>query len=173
VLTEPQIERLWTRKLEAEARALYFADIANRESTIKRYITGLSFVLGSAAIVTMMSHLPGWVPIVVTAIITIANGYQIAVNQESKIKTAGKLHLGWERLECEYDWLWSNTFGDDAEAKFRELQDRERDLSETAATEIGLNHPLWTKWWKQTCAKYASDYVNETKSTPTPSISPR
>jgi hypothetical protein len=156
MLTDAQIERLWTRKLEAEARALYFAEVANDEATIRRCITGGTFILGSAVIVTLTTHLPGWVPILVTAIITIANGYQIAVNQESKIKTAGKLHLGWERIECDYDRLWSHTGDEDAERRLQDLQERERDLSETGATEIGLNNKRWRKWWDRTCAKYAS-----------------
>ena len=87
-------------------------------------------------------------------VITVANGYQIAINQESKIKTAGKLHLAWERLECEYDSLWSHTYEDEAERKLQELQEKERDLSETSATEIGLNKKVWKYWWDQTCQKY-------------------
>ena len=47
MLTAHQIERAWNRKLEAEARSLYFAAIANRESLIKRWITGGTFGLRS------------------------------------------------------------------------------------------------------------------------------
>jgi len=166
VLTEPQIERLWSLKLAAEARALYFADIANRESAIKRWITGGTFVLGSATLVTLLSS-HNRISIFVTAIITIANGYQIAVNQESKIKTAGKLHLAWERLECDYDSLWSHVHDADAEQKFLLLQERERDLSETAATEIGHNAKHWNFWWDLTCRKYATEHVNENANTST------
>lgn len=164
MLTQPQIERLWDLKMEAEARSLYFADIASFESTVKRYITGGTFVLGSAVLVTLLSHLPNKLSIGVTAIITLANGYQIAVNQESKIKTAGKLHLAWAKIECEYDQLWSHTSAENSEKEFLALQERERDLSETGATEIGFSKRRWNKWWKQTCDRYPSYHVQQQSS---------
>ena len=115
-----------------------------------------------------MSHMRNEVSIAVTLLITVANGYQIAVNQESKIKTAGKLHLAWERLECEYDSLWSHTHDEVAEARLQELQEKERDLSETAATEIGLNKRLWEYWWNWTCQKYDVAHGESNSAAPDP-----
>ncbi|WP_263377462.1 hypothetical protein [Granulicella paludicola] len=146
MLTAPQIERLWEDKMNAEARSCYFAELASRESGIKRFIVGSTFILSSAAVVTLLSKVSTWVSILFTATIALANGYQIAVSQDSKIKTAGKLHIGWLQLQNEYDRLWSHTHDKDAESELRRLQDREQELSETAATEIGHNEKIWLKW---------------------------
>ena len=168
MLTQPQIEKLWEDKMSAEARACYFANLASRESTIKRWITGSTFFLSSAAVVTLVSKLPYWTPLICAAVIAIANGYQIAVGQDSKIKTAGKLHIGWLQLEQDYERLWSHTKDDNAESLLERLLDRERELSETAATEIGHKNKLWMKWLDTIHKKYETDgYEPEQESTST------
>lgn len=145
-LTQAQIDQLWQNKMSAEARALYFADIASCESTRKRWITGGSFFLGSTAVVTILSKCPPWISVLCSALIAIANGYQIAIGQDGKIKTAGKLHLGWLKLEHDYETLWSHTQDTNAEALWLQYLECERELSETAATEIGYKQKLWKSW---------------------------
>jgi hypothetical protein len=61
MLTKPQIERVWEDKMTAEARSAYFAAIAARESGLKRLVTAVTFILSSAAVVTLLSQAPrGW-----------------------------------------------------------------------------------------------------------------
>jgi len=153
-LTQSQIEQLWEDKMAAEARAAYFAEIASRESTLKRWITGGSFILGSAAVVTILSKSPPWITVICSALIAIANGYQIAVGQDAKIRTAGKLHMGWLGLEHDYERLWSHTHDNDAEDVLQQCLGRERELSETAATEIGYKGKRWTYWLQTIHKKY-------------------
>lgn len=139
--------------MDAEARACYFADIASRESTVKRWIVGGTFFLSSAAVVTLVSKLP-WVPLICSVLIATANGYQIAVGQDSKIKTAGKLHIGWLQLEHDYERLWSHTRDGDAESLLKQHLECERELSEIAAIEIGHRDALWAKWVDKIHKKY-------------------
>ena len=89
-----------------------------------------------------------------------ANGYQIAVGQDGKIKTAAKLHNGWLRLTHDYDRLWSHWHDDDAEATLDQCLERERDLSETGATEIGHNEKRW-KYWLDTVHKKHDTYTHD------------
>ena len=44
-LTEHQANRVWEKRVEAEVRSLYFADLANRFTVRKQIITGASFFL--------------------------------------------------------------------------------------------------------------------------------
>lgn len=164
MLTQPQIQRLFDAKIDAEARACYFAEIASNESTIKRWVTFTAFMFGSATVVTTLSKHP-YFAAVFSIIVTAANGYQIAVSQDSKIKTAARLHSGWLRLEQEYDRLWSETWADDAQSRLTRLMEREQDLSETAATEIGHNETRWHYWLYKTRAKYETA-GNEQSSEP-------
>jgi hypothetical protein len=157
MLSQPQIEKLWECKMSAEARAFYFADIANRESGIKRWITGVTFVISSAVVVTLLSKVPNWISVAMALSIAVANGYQIAVGQDSKIKTAGKLHMGWLKLEHDYDRLWSHTSDAEAESDLDKLLDHERDLSETAATELGHDDERWSRWMDIVHKKYETD----------------
>ena len=145
-MTEPQIQRVWDSRIEAEARSCYFASIAARESTVKRVITGVSFVLSSTAVVAIISSAPKWVSLLAAVPVAIAQGYQIAVSQDGKIKTASKLHVEWMRLEHDYDHLWNNVHEANAETLLHQYLAREIDLSETAATEIGNDQALWEKW---------------------------
>lgn len=165
-LTEAQVEQLWQNKMAAEARANYFAEIASIESIRKRWITGGSFILGSATVVTILSKCPPWSSVLCSALIAIANGYQIAIGQDGKIRTAGKLHLGWLKLEHNYERLWSHTGDNDAESILQECLDCERELSETAATEIGHKQKRWLYWLDKVHKKYeAADYDCKIQST--------
>jgi hypothetical protein len=146
MLTQPQIDTLWQDKMCAEARANYFGELATREGTIKRWITGSTFFLSSAAVVTLMSKMPSWVPIVLSISIAVVNGYTIAVNQDGKLKTLGRLHIQWLQLEHDYNRLWSHTADADSETLLDRYLERERELSETAATEIGHDEKRWLKW---------------------------
>lgn len=161
-MTDAQNQRVWESRIEAEARSYYFADIASRESTLKRIFTGVSFVFSSAAIVTMLSLLPRWPSVGISVIVALVNGYQIAVGQDAKIKTASKLYVEWSRLEQDYDRLWNNIHEADAETLLHQYLARERDLSETGATEIDHNEKRWIKWLDIARAKAdTSDYDRE------------
>jgi hypothetical protein len=107
------------------------------------------------------------VSLVFALVIAITNGYQIAVGQDSKIKTAGKLHISWLQLEHDYARLWSHTDDDNAESLLTGYLKHERDLSETAATEIGHHEKLWLNWLDTIRKKHDTDsYEQESTSTP-------
>ena len=146
MLSQPQIDTVWENKMCAEARSNYFGELASRESTIKRWISGASFFLSSAAVVTLVAKLPPWASIALSIPVALANGYTIAVNLDGKLKTLGRLHIQWLQLEHDYDRLWSHTSDEDAEATLERCLERERDLSEIAATEIGHDEERWKKW---------------------------
>ena len=55
MLTDDQIKRVWENMLAAEARSLYFGDLAARYTRRKRVITGASFFLSSGAAATLVS----------------------------------------------------------------------------------------------------------------------
>jgi len=146
MLTQPQIETVWDNKMSAEARACYFGDLVARESRIKRGITGVSFFLSSATVVSLLSKGPLWVSILSSLPVVFANAYTIGVNQDSKLKALGNLHIQWLTLEHDYDRLWSHTHDVDAESILDRCLERERVLSETAATEVGHDDKRWKKW---------------------------
>jgi len=68
VLNEFQINRTWQGMLDAEARSLYFGDLASSYTKRKQWITGLTFFLASGAAATLIGKAPQWVPIVLSLI---------------------------------------------------------------------------------------------------------
>lgn len=131
--------------MDAEARSVYFADLLNRESRLKRFITGASFVLSSAIVVSFLAKHP-YISTWLALLIAIAQGYVIAVSQDAKIRSLEHLHIEWLRLSNDYDRLWSHTEDTDSESRLRRYQDREIDLSASAASEVAHNERLWQKW---------------------------
>lgn len=152
MLTTAQRETLWQNKMAAEARACYFGEFANWEGSLKRTIGFITLFASSGAAVSLLSKGPNWLPVVLSLAIAFLSTYTTATNQDGKIKTLGRLHLEWLRLEHDYDRLWSHFNDEDAESEFDRCLERERDLSETAATEIPHKSERW-KYWLDTIHK--------------------
>ena len=90
MLTEFQINLVWENMLAAEARSLYFGDLACRYTRWKQIITGGSFFLSSGAAAAVIGKLPLWVPVILTLGVAAATAYSMAVNLDGKIWTMGK-----------------------------------------------------------------------------------
>jgi hypothetical protein len=145
VLTQPQIEKLWQSKMEADARSAYFADLLACESRLKRIIVSTSFVLSSAVVVSTLASHPH-ISLVCAIVVVCSQGYTIGINQDAKIKSLSRLHTEWLRLSHDYDRLWSHTQDLDAEELLNRFEDRELDLSEMAASEVDHREKKWLKW---------------------------
>lgn len=152
MLTQHQIETLWQNKMAAEARSCYFGELASSESKLKRIISFITFIASSGAVVTLLSKGPTCLAAGLSLLIAITSGYTTATNQDGKIKTLGHLHLEWLRLEHDYDRLWSHTGDARAELDLDACLQRERELSETGATEVGHDAKRW-KYWIDTIHK--------------------
>jgi hypothetical protein len=115
MLNEYQIECVWESMLAAEARALYFADLASQYTRRKQIITGLTFFLSSGAAATVVGKSPLWVPAVLALLSAAASAYSMAVGLDRKIGTMTKLHSAWSQIATAYDRLWNHAYEDDAE----------------------------------------------------------
>jgi hypothetical protein len=118
LLNDGQIGRVWEKMLEAETRSLYFADLANRFTREKQWITGASFFLASGAAATVIGKAPTWVPIFLSVLSALGNAYSMAVGLDRKISTLAKLHAAWNRIASDYDRLWNHTYEDSAHTTF-------------------------------------------------------
>lgn len=146
MLTEDQISEVWDDRIAAEVRSLYFGDLANRYSTQKQWITGLSFFFSSAAAASLLGKLPVWCPLLLSLAVAVMSAYSVAVNLDSKIKTMANLHCSWSQIGLELRRLWNHVYRDDAEADFDELQRRQLELSEIAVTEAPNDEKRMSRW---------------------------
>lgn len=145
-LTEDQVADLWDRRISAEVRSLYFADLANVLSTRKQWITGLSFFLSSGAAATLIGKGPVWVPIVLSTFVAVITAYSVAVNLDASIKTLSKLHNSWGQLSNEYARLWNHAYAENADEEFEELILRDLELSESATADAPNDQARLARW---------------------------
>jgi hypothetical protein len=145
-LTEDQITDLWDRRISAEVRSLYFADLANVLSRRKQWMTGISFFLSSGAAATLLAKQPTWVAIVLSLIVALMAAYSFALNLDLKIKTMAKLHSSWSQLSVDYGRLWNHAYSSAAEQELDDLIRRELDLSEIAATDAPNDEARMERW---------------------------
>lgn len=153
-LTEDQVADLWDRRISAEVRSLYFADLANVLSTRKQWMTGVSFFLSSGAAATLLAKQPTWVAITLSITVAMMAAYSFALNLDLKIKTFGKLHSSWSQLSADYARLWNHTYSEIAERELDELIRRELDLSELAATEAPNDEASLGRWQERVFELY-------------------
>jgi hypothetical protein len=154
VLTEFQTNRVWENMLSAEARSLYFADLASRYSIRKQWITGFSFFFSSGAAATVVAKLPSWVPVVLSVVVAVLAAYSIAAGLDRKIGTLSKLHSQWAQLASGYERIWNHTQDDDAESQLDALIRQEKEPSELAATDAPNDQELLGKWQDHVFAMY-------------------
>ena len=105
--------------LAAETRSLYFGDLATRYTQRKQWITGLSFFLSSGAAASLIAKAPGWVPLLLAAVVAAITAYSMAVNLDKSIGTMVKLHCSWNQIASDYDRLWNHSYDEDAESQDR------------------------------------------------------
>ncbi len=146
MLNEFQTTRVWENMLAAEARALYFGDLASRYTRQKQWITGASFLLSSGAAATIIAKAPQWVPVVLALVVAVATAYAIAVNLDGRIATMAQLHSTWSQIANEYDRLWNHVSEDDAESQLAKIMEREMEPSKLATTDAPNDQKLMAKW---------------------------
>lgn len=146
MLSEFQIGQVWENMLAAEARSLYFGDLAARYTRTKQWITGSSFFLSSGAAAAVIANAPQFVPVVLALPVALANAYSMAVSLDGKVKTMASLHAAWDRIATDYSRLWNHTYSDDAEKELYEIIERAREASELASTQAPNDQELLGKW---------------------------
>ncbi|PYX53493.1 MAG: hypothetical protein DMG76_25345 [Acidobacteria bacterium] len=148
MLTEDQVRRVWEKMLGAEARSLYFAEMAAAYTWRKQIITATSFFLSSGAAASLIAKMPACVPIVLAVIVALLTAYSLAVSLDRSIGAMTKLHCQWNQLAADYERLWNHWQDDDAEAVFRSLLKRAGEASE-AAIEMPYKPEALDRWQKQ------------------------
>jgi len=149
MLNEFQINKVWENMLYAEARALYFADLASKYTRRKQIITGVSFFLTSGAAASLIGKLPSAVPTALSLVVAVASAYSMAVGLDRKVATMVKLHSAWHQINSDYERLWNHAYEDDAESVLDSIIRREKEPSELAATEAPNDQTLLGKWEDQ------------------------
>ncbi len=146
MLTQEEITSLWERMLAAEIRSLYFADLANRYTKQKQFITGASFFLASGAAAALIGKLPPSVAIVLSCITALLSAYSVARGLDGATRSMAKFHSAWSELAVKYEALWRTTHADDASMKLDLLIAKEIDLSTQATTEAPNNQERMGFW---------------------------
>lgn len=148
---------IWERKVEAEIRSLYFADLTTRFTRRKQIVTGMSFFLSTAAAATVIGKLPWIVPVTLSAVVSLATAYSIATGLDRRISTLAKLHSEWNSLSDEYDRLWSRWYDEETEDAVNALIKRGRDASLLATTDAPYYKELMDKWSDHVYSSYPSN----------------
>lgn len=154
MLNEFQTTRVWENMLAAEARSLYFGDLATRYTRRKQWITGASFFLSSGAAATIVAKSPQWVPLVLALVSAIATAYAMAVNLDRRIATMAQLHSAWNQIANEYDRLWNHVNDEDAEAQLEKIMEKEKEPSELATTDAPNDQKLLGQWQDRVFSLY-------------------
>jgi hypothetical protein len=154
VLNEFQITRVWESMLAAEARSLYFGDLAVRYTHHKQWITGLSFFLSSGAAATIIAQAPQWIPLLLALAVAGATAYSMAVSLDRRTATMAKLHSAWSQIATEYDRLWNHASDEDAESQLEKIMEREKEPSELATTDAPNDQKLLEKWQDRVFSLY-------------------
>jgi hypothetical protein len=154
VLNEFQTVRVWENMLSAEARSLYFGDLASRYTRHKQWITGASFFLSSGAAATIIAKAPQWVPLVLALLAAMATAYAMAVNLDRRIAIMAQLHSAWSQIAIEYDRLWNHASDEDAESQLEKIMEREKEPSELATTDAPNDQILLGKWQDRVFSLY-------------------
>lgn len=146
VLTPDQTLTVWNKMHEARVRSYYFADLTSRYAKRKRRITGLSFVLSSGAVATVVGELEPWIPTAMGLVVAFMTGYAVAVNLDQRVSLLAKLHMSWEHLSNEYERLRQHPNEPAAERTLEQLLRRAGELSGEASTEAPYEQKLVEKW---------------------------
>ncbi|MGN6592279.1 MAG: hypothetical protein ACTHJX_05200 [Terriglobales bacterium] len=146
MLNEAQLDELWRDMLAAETRSYYFADLAQRVTRRKQWITGSILLLSSGAAVSLMSEMSRWVASSMSLVVAGLTVYTVSTGLDGQTLKLQDLHSAWSRIHDDYRRLWSHTFEESAEAELEAIRERERDASARAATGVTTNAKLVGKW---------------------------
>lgn len=146
MLNELEVTRVWDNLLAAEARSLYFGDLAARYTNTKQIITGVSFFCSSGAAAALIGKLPPQVAIILSLIVAAATAYSIAVGLDRKVATMAKLLSSWKLIALDYEKLWNNVYSADAGVKLQEILKSEEEPADLATTEAPNDQKLLGKW---------------------------
>jgi hypothetical protein len=145
MLNDHQIKKVWQNMLAAEARALYFGDLAGRYTAYKQWMTGITFFLSSGAAATIIAKYH-WIPVTLSLVVACISAYSMAVNLEGKIGTMTKLHSTWNNIAMAYERLWNHTYGPNAEDELDKIIQLEDEPSQLATTSAPNDQELLDKW---------------------------
>ncbi len=154
MLSEFQIKHVWESMLAAEARSLYFGDLASRYTRRKQWITGVSFFFSSGAAATIIAKAPQWVPLMLALVVAGATAYAMAVNLDRRIATMARLHSAWREIATQYDRLWNHASDEDSESQLDKIMERENEPSELATTDAPNDQKLLGKWQDRVFSLY-------------------
>jgi hypothetical protein len=149
MLNENQIASIWERQLSAEVRSLYFAELANKFTRQKQFISGASFFLASGAAATLIGKAPAWVAIVLSCITAIISAYSVARGLDGATRTMAKFQFSWSELAAGYEALWNATYQEDAVSQLGLLVAKENDLSSQTSTDAPNDQKRLEYWQDQ------------------------
>jgi hypothetical protein len=152
-LTENQVNYVWSEKVQAEVRSLYFAELASRYTKRKQMLTGASFFLSSGAAATVIGKLPACIPATLAIISAIAAAYSMAIDLDKRVATLVELHCQWNQLCMDYDALWNHWRDDKAEETLRQLNKRATEAS-GIGVKMPYDQPLVNKWEDRVYARF-------------------
>jgi hypothetical protein len=154
MLSEAQLDEIWGDMLAAETRSYYFADLAERVTRRKQWITGSILLLSSGAAVSLMSEMSRWVASLMSLVIAGLTIYTVSTGLDEQALKLQGLHSDWSRIHDDYRHLWSHTYEETAEHELEAIRERERDASARAAT-VTTDMKLVGKWQDQVIARYS------------------
>lgn len=135
MLSEAQIKRAWEGMLAAEIRSNYFAELAHGYSTQQRKVTWGTLLFSSGAVATTLGALPteiAWAKFVLPLGAAALSLYSLVQQNQKRSTDAADLHFRWNKLARNYERLWENVYGDEAESILNSLSDRAAELSKSS-----------------------------------------
>ena len=145
-LFEEELRDIWERQIQAETRALYFADLTATYAKYKQALTFLTFFLSSGAAATLIGKLPSWVPLVLSLLGAVISAYSVAVGLDRRIATLSKLHGDWTILANGYAQLRARPEIEEAESVLSDLRRRDLEASALATTEAPNQPKRMDRW---------------------------
>lgn len=127
-LTEHQQKRLWDDLVLAEARTLYFGELATQYHNTQRWLTCGLLVASSAAVAGLLPWLPTWFAPVFSLVTAAVGIYSTVSNYQKKGLDASEISARWSRKAKAYERLWEDMYRDDVLQRLNEIEDSDPEL---------------------------------------------
>jgi len=146
MLTEGQVHSVGDRLIEAETRTYYFGDLTVLYSQQRQIVTVISFFLSLGSVATLLAKTPSWIPLILSLIVVLANVYSLAFDLDLKMRMMAELNRSWAEVASAYEQIWRDPNTEAAEALYKQLREKERDLSTMASTGVPNHKKRMAKW---------------------------
>ena len=125
---------VWEEMLYAQMRSNYFAELVRHYMKWDRGLRVLALLSSSGVVVTVLSQTNTEVLKLGVPIIAATISFWLLLSQYSSMaRDASELHTGWGAVARDYEGVWNDLSGVNAQTRYQQAYDRAEALSKSGA----------------------------------------